>query len=211
MAHFHGVVEASEVGDDAHAKHADATVARHDDLRYGRHAHGVATHDAEHTVLGGCFKCGALYAGIHAVAQGDAFLLGNLVGHGDELMVVRLMHVGEAWAGGNVLSAQRMLGEEVEVVGDDHEVADVELRIHASGGVAHKERLDAELIHDTHGECYFLHGVALVEMEASLHGHDVLASQLAEDEFACVALNGRYGEVGYVLVRYLGGISYLGS
>ena len=83
-----------------------------------------------------------------------------------------------------------MLGKEVEVVGDDHEVTDVELRVHAAGCIADKERLDAQLVHDAHGECHFLHRVALVEVETAVHGHDILAAQFAEDELAGMSLDG---------------------
>jgi hypothetical protein len=37
-------------------------------------------------------------------------------------------------------------------------------------------------------------------MEASLHGHDILASETSEDEFAAMAFNGGNWEVGNVAV-----------
>lgn len=114
-------------------------------------------------------------------------------------------------ARGEVLAAQRVLGEEIDVVGDDHQVAYAEVGVHAAGGVAHEERLDAQLVHHAYGERHLLHRVSLVVVEAPLHGHDVLAAELAEDELAGVALHGRYGEVGYVLVGELVGVSDFGS
>ena len=93
-----------------------------------------------------------------------------------------------------------MLGHEVDVVGDEHEVADLEVGVHAARRIAHKEVLDAQLIHDTHGEGHLLHVVTLVVVEAALQGHDLLAAQAAEDEFARVSLDCRHGEVGYVIV-----------
>ena len=104
-----------------------------------------------------------------------------------------------------------MLWEEVDVVGDNHQVADSEGRVHASGGIGDIECADAELIHDAHGEGDLLHGVALIIVEASLHGQDVDASELAEDEFAGVSLDGGHGEVGYLTIGELRLVSYLGS
>ena len=47
-------------------------------------------------------------------------------------MVVGLVHVGETRTGREVLAAKRVLWEEVYVVGDNHEVADFEVGVHAS-------------------------------------------------------------------------------
>jgi hypothetical protein len=126
-------------------------------------------------------------------------------------VVVGLVHVREAWPGGEVGAVERMLREEVDVVVDDHQVAYAECRVHATRGVAHKQRLDAQLIHHTLGEGHLLHAVAFVVVKAAIHGHDVLATQLAEDEFAGVAFYCRHREIGYVLVGKFIRISYLGS
>ena len=106
------------------------------------------------------------------------------------------MHVGEAGTCGEVLSAQRVLGEEVDVVGDNHEVANLEFGVHTSRGIAHEESLDTKFVHHANGERNLLHRVALVVVEASLHSHDVLAAQFTKDYFAGMALNRRYGEIG---------------
>lgn len=107
--------------------------------------------------------------------------------------------------------AQRMLGEEVDVVGDNHQVANLEARVHTARSIRHEERLDAQFVHHANGECHLLHRVALVEVEASLHGHDVNAAQLTENQFAAMAFHGRYREVGYVAVWYFYCVSYFGS
>ena len=105
------------------------------------------------------------------------------------------MHIREARTRGEVLAAQRMLWEEIDMVGDDHQVANLKARVHATGSVGDEEGLDAQLIHHANGECDFLHRVSLVEVETALHGHDVHTAQLAKDEFAAVAFHRRDGEV----------------
>jgi hypothetical protein len=37
-------------------------------------------------------------------------------------------------------------------------------------------------------------------METALHGHDIHATQFAEDQFATMSLYGRDGEVGNLLI-----------
>lgn len=108
---------------------------------------------------------------------------------------------------GEVLSAQRMLREEVDVVCDYHQVADLELRVHASRSVAYKESLYAEFVHYAYRERNFLHVVAFIIVEASFHSHYVNVAELAENQFAGVSLHRRNGEVRYFRVRKLVAVS----
>jgi len=142
------------------------------------------------------------------VPDGDIKILGNAVGLGDEVVVIGLVHIREAGTRGEVLTAQRVFREEVDMIGDDHQVADLELRVHAACRIRDIECRDAQLVHHAHGEGDILHGVALIVVEASLHGKDIHPSQFAEDEFAAMSLDRRDGEVGdlsignLVLVKY---------
>ena len=137
-----------------------------------------------HLIFCRCLEGGTLYADIDAVLHLDVFLLGNLVGQRHQRQIVGLVHIREARTCREVLSTKRMLREEVDVVGDNHQVADFEFWVHATGCVGNEEGLDAQLVHHAHREGHLLHRVTLVEVESSLHGHDVLASQFTEDQFA---------------------------
>ena len=95
-----------------------------------------------------------------------------------------------------------MFGEVVDVVGDNHQVADFEGWVGAAAGVGHEQCLDTQFAHDTDGEGHFLHRIAFVVVEAALHGHDVLVAQLAEDELSAMPFDGRDGEVRDILVLY---------
>lgn len=96
-----------------------------------------------------------------------------------------------------------MFGEVVYMVGDNHQVADRKIRICAATGIGNEQGLDTQFAHYTYREGYFLHGIALVKMETSLHRHDVFMAQFAEDKFSAVSLYGRDGEVGDFFVPYL--------
>ena len=104
-----------------------------------------------------------------------------------------------------------MLGEEVDMVGNHHQVANLESRIHATGSDRDEERLDAQFVHHANGEGHLLHVVALVVVETALHSHDVHTAKLAEDQCSGVSLNGRNGEVGNILIRNLQFVSYFVS
>ena len=98
------------------------------------------------------------------------------------------MHIGESRSGGEVLPAQRMFGEEIDMVGDDHQIANLERGIHTARRVAHEEGLDAQLVHHADGEGDLFHGVAFIKVETPLHGHDILVTKLSEDELPGVTL-----------------------
>jgi hypothetical protein len=93
------------------------------------------------------------------------------------------------------------------MIGDHHQVADIEPRVHATCCILYEEGLDAQVIHHAYGEGDLLHRVALIEVEASLHGKDIHTAQLTEDELAAMSLDGRDGEVRNVRVGNLALIS----
>ena len=189
MAHLNGNVEAPKVCDDRHAEDADAAVAGHNHLRHGAHANSVAAQSAVHAIFGGSLKRRALCAYVHAVLQLDAFLGRYSVGKTDKLLVVRLMHIREAGTGRKVGAVQRMLGEEIDMVRDNHQVADLERGVHAAGGVTHEQCLDAKLIHHANRKRHLLHRVTLVVVETALHSQNVLLAKLADNQAAAVALD----------------------
>ena len=121
------------------------------------------------------------------------------------------MHVGKTRACGEVLAAQRMLGEKVDMVCDNHQVANLEGRVHTTCSIRHEERLNAQLVHHSYGEGDILHRVAFVEMETTLHGEDVHPAEFAEDKGTGMSLYGRNGEVGNLTVGNYQLIGYLGS
>lgn len=59
----------------------------------------------------------------------------------------------------------------VEVIVDDHDIADVVVRVEAAGGIGDDQRLDIEKLEDANGESCSLDGVAFVE--TSYHAESV--------------------------------------
>ena len=208
VAYFYGIVEATEVGDDGYTKGADATVMGYDDLGNGRHTHGIATKQVVHLIFCRCLEGRTLNADIDTMLHFDAVLLSNLVGQSHQRQVVGLVHIREPRTSGEVLATQRMLREEVDMVGDNHQVADAECGVHTASGIADKECLDTQFVHHTDRERHFFHRVSLVEMEAALHGQNVDATEFAEDQFAAVALDGGYREVRNLRIGKLRLVSY---
>ena len=195
MADLYGIVEAAQIGDDANAESADAAVVGHDDFWDGRHANGVATQCAIHLIFSRCLKSGTSCTDVYTIYQTNFLLLGNLGGQVDELVVISLVHIREAGTCGEVLATQRMFWEEIDMVGDNHQVANLEGWVHTTCCIADEERLDAKFVHNTDREGDFLHRVALIVVETALHGHNVYTTELTEDECASVSFYGRYWEI----------------
>ena len=183
-------------------------MAGNDHLGNGAHAYGVTTQGSVHAVLCRSLEGRTLDAHIYTMLNRNILLLGYLVGKITELLVVCLVHIWKARTGREVLATQWMLWEEVDVVDDNHQVADLELRVHAARGIAYEEGFDTQLEHHALREGYFLHIVSLIEVESAFHRHDVLAAQLSEDELACMSFYGRYREVRNFTIWEFVTISY---
>ena len=183
-------------------------MAGHDHLRNGAHTNSVTTQGTIHTILCWSLEGRTLNAYIYTMLNRNTLLLGNFVGKITELLVVCLVHIREARTSREVLATQWMLWEEVDVVVDNHQVADLELRVHTSRCIAYEESLDAQFEHHALWESYFLHIISLIEVESAFHRHDVLAAQLSEDELACMSFYGRYREVRNFTIWEFVTISY---
>ena len=115
---------------------------------------------------------------------------GDFVGKPDETRVVGMGHRRKASAElVVVVAAQRVFGEQVDVVGDDHKVADFEFFVHAARGIADEKYLYAEGLENAHGEGNGLHIVTFVVVEAALHCDNALFAESSEYEIAFVALD----------------------
>ena len=191
MGNLNGDVEATQVGDNRNTKGADAAVVSHDNLRNGAHTYGVATQDAVHLILCRCLEGRTLDAHVDTILQTNLLLACNLAGQFDKRLVVGLVHIRETGTGGEVLSAQRMLGEEI-----------------ATGSIRDEEGLDTQFVHYTYGEGNLLHRISLVEVETAFHSHDIHTAKLTEDKFAAMTFYRRNGEVGYFTIGYLKCVSY---
>ena len=131
-------------------------------------------------------------------------LTGYLFGLGNKIARVSLAHVREARPHLRVVpSPQRVFGEQVDMVADNHQISDFEVGVHPPGGVRNQQIFHAQRLHHPHGESHLLHVVALIVMEPALHGQHVHAAQLAHDELAAVPFHGRYGEVRDAFIRNL--------
>ncbi len=143
VAYLNRTVEAAQVSNNADTEGADATVVSYDNLGNGGHTNGVAAQCAIHLIFCWSLERWTCSAYINAIDQTDFLLLGKLRGQIDEFVVVSLVHIREAWTCGEVLATQRMLGEEVDVVGDNHQITNLEGGVHATSGIRHKEGLNA--------------------------------------------------------------------
>ena len=132
----------------------------------------------------------------------NAFFLSNLVSFTNQFLIICFAHIREAWTIRNILATKRMFGEVVDMIGDNHQVADFKSFVCTTAGVGNKQRFDAQLTHYTYRESHFLHGITFIIMETPLHCHDVFVAQLAENQFTAMTFDSRYREVRNIRILY---------
>ena len=96
VADLYGRVEASQVGNDADAEGADATMMRHNNLWNGRHAYGIASQHVIHLIFGRGLEGGTLYAYVDTVGDANLAFAGNLSSSFDKVGIVGFVHIREA-------------------------------------------------------------------------------------------------------------------
>ena len=101
-----------------------------------------------------------------------------------------------------------MLGEEIDVVGDDHQVAYMEMFVHAARGIGYEEGFDTQFVHHTYGEGHILHCVTFIEVETALHSEDINTAEFSENQFATMTFHCGYREVWNLRIGNLFLVSY---
>ena len=178
-----------------------------DGLRRGGHAHGVRAQNARGAHLGGRFELRAGEVHVNAFLQRKLLLARDLFGKGTQARGVDIGHIREARAEFlDVRPPERAKVEELDVVGDEHEVARLIVCVHSARGVRHDHRLRAKQANDANGVGSVLHGVALVAVHSALHDRDALAAKRSEDEAALVSRRGGGVEVRNVGIAHKDGI-----
>ena len=97
--------------------------------------------------------------------------------------VVWSAHVGKARAESVVVRPhQRAVAEQVDVIGDQHQVAGAPVVPHSAARVAHDERAGAKLVQHAHWKCHLLKRIPFIAVEAPLHRRHSLAAECAEQQ-----------------------------
>lgn len=122
---------------------------------------------------------------------------GLLPGQVLELGGVEVAGVGEPGAElRQILPPEGGLHEDLDLVGDEHQVPGLEVPVHPAGGVGDQEGLAAQQAEDPDGVADLLVGVALVVVDPALHHCHRLAGQGAEDQLPLVSRGGGGLKVG---------------
>ena len=117
-----------------------------------------------------------------------------------QVLVVGTRHVCESHAKVRIVFTQQRIGQQVDVVCDDHQIPYFQFRIDAAGRVRHKERFCPHQLEHPYGKGHLVHAVPFVIMKASLHANDVFAAQGTGNQIALVAGSRREQEMGNVFI-----------
>jgi len=108
-----------------------------------------------------------------------------------------MAHVREPGAEGvDVGPREGTAGEELDVVGNEHDVPGGKGGVYRPGGVGHYQGLRPQHPQKTDGVGRLLHGPSLIGVKAALHHGHAAAAEAAKDELPFVIRRGRAFHVG---------------
>ena len=102
-----------------------------------------------------------------------------------------------------VLAPERGISEELQLIGNEHNVPCIPAGVDATGGVGDDERLNPQKPEYPDGIADLLHGVALVVVHPPLHDRDPAALQRAEHQSAFVTEGGGTPEMGDLAIGHI--------
>jgi hypothetical protein len=195
VGRFEGIREA-HVGDDREADRAQPAMRGDDDFGDRRHADAVRAHVAKHAILGPGFEVRSGDGDEDALVGDDVVLASLLEGDVDQCRIVRFAHVGKTGPKPIVVHTnQRVVAHHVDLVVDDHDVAEAVVRIQAADGIADNHQVAAHRFENANREGDLFEWVAFVLVKAAFHRHDRDVVQLAANEPAAMACGGRFRKV----------------
>ena len=106
-------------------------------------------------------------------------------------------HITEARAEARIVGAGERVGaHKIDVVVNDHQVAHLEIEVHAAAGICHQQRFHTQRFHHTDGRGDVGHGMSLIKMKTPLHAHDAVPGQTAQHKTSRVPRRGGNGKAG---------------
>ena len=165
-------------------------------LGHGGHARRVAAQDAKGPYLSRCLKLRASAVAVYPLLEGDARLVRRVTGHLAQGGGIHMAHIKEARAKLRKIAPPGGAGpEQVDVVGDEHDVALSESLVDAASRVGEDDGLHSQQLEHPDRHHQFLEIIALVVVEAAREAHHLPPRQLAENQLSCVGLHGGEEEV----------------
>ena len=163
-----------------------------DALRHCGHSDDIPSNAAEKTILCACLKIGSGNSNKNSLLNFDFQLKRNFFGQRDQLFCVRLGHIRKPGAKFFIVRAdQRVVAEQVDVVGDEHDVTTGEKRVHSAGSVGDEQRVDSQKLHHADRKRDLLHRIAFIIMKAPLHRDNAFSTERPKDQFAVVGFDRR--------------------
>ena len=167
-----------------------------DDAYRCRLADDIGADQAEEAIFGTRFEVRAGDGDEHAAVGDDIFAASHFQGPIDELLVVGLAHVGEAWTQYIVVRTDQGIdAHEVDVVRDDEDIAGLKIGVQPSSRVGKDRDFHAERPHHSHGQGDLLKGIAFIKVVSPFEGYHWPSSQLAQNEASLMRCDSRLREV----------------
>ena len=110
---------------------------------------------------------------------------------------------------GYILSLQRPVSEQTDMIGDQHQIAGLPVHVDTSGGIGHDKFFSAKQADRPVRIGHFFHGVAFITVKATLHDRHIPSAQLSEHKAAFVVRCRTCLEIGDLIIRHINRILHL--
>ncbi len=165
------------------------------DLGHGGHPYRVCAESSERTDFGGRFITRPRTGKVNTFTNIHLCFCGTLLCQGAQFRVVCIAHIGEtASKRVFVLPDERISAHKVDMVFNQHNIADRKRRIDAASRIGENQNFHTEPPHGANRQKNIRHIVPLVKMEPPLHTNHLLARKRACHEPPFVSGRGGNGE-----------------
>ena len=118
-------------------------MAGYNDFGYGGHAYSISSDNPDPVVFCRCLERGTRRPGIYTSVT-EYLIFSAFFCQPDDSGTISIGHAGEAGPElVDVFPSQRMFREEIDMVGDDHQVAHQKLSVDTTGSIGNEEILHA--------------------------------------------------------------------
>ncbi len=166
-------------------------MGRGDHLGNRRHADRIGSEKAQHAYFGRGLIARTRHSRVNTLTERDSLFGSRLRCRLAQAPVVGFAHVREARSQRLVIdSRQGVCARQIDVIGNEHQVARLEGNVDAAGGVRDDKEADPQAAEYPRREGRLRRRIALIEVNPPLQGCDAHALEFAQDQPARVSRGG---------------------
>src|SRR4030043_150041 len=123
-----------------------------------------------------------------------------------QVPVISFPHIREPGPYTVIIFSDKGIGKKIYMISDYHDIAYLKCRIYSSGSIGKEKTFYAEIPEYPYRQCHQVRSVSFIIMEPSLHGDNLLLSEIAIDKLSFMTFHGRDREIRDILIIYFNAV-----